>query len=170
MNNQFKTFSFVSLFETMFLSHEGTTINYENQNKKIIPKLANYEYKTEKKSLYIVDNFQQGALKFIEDYKNSNSDIEFNSNTCSYNILKLGSRPTKKDIEMLGNISFENYKMHNIINFNNSSIYYFCHPKDMIKDFYTSGWRVAFLKKLFKLPLPYYHFIKILCVVFKKEQ
>ncbi len=170
MENQYKTFSFVSLFETMFLSHEGTTLGYEKQSKKVIPKLDDYEYKDEKDSLNIVDDFQKGAIKFAEDYKNSKLNVELNSDICSYNILKFGSKPTKKDIEMFGNLSFENYKIHNIINFNKNSIYYFTHPKVMINDFFTSGWRVAFLKKLFKIPFPYYYFIKMLCIVFKKEQ
>ncbi len=170
MNNQFKTFSFVSLFETMFLAHEGTTIGYKEEKGKVIPLLSPYEYQKEKNSLYIVENFQKGALKFVEDYKDNNLSIRLNSNICSYKILKFGSHPTKKSIEMFENISFENYKVHNIINYNKKSLYYFLHPKEMVKDFYTSGWRVAFLKKLFKVPFPYYYFVKILCIIFKGEQ
>ena len=170
MENQYKTFSFVSLLETMFLSHEGTTISYKKENNKIIPVVSDYEYKEEKDSLCVVNSFQKGAIEFVKDYRKSNLNLELNSNVCSYNILKFGSSPTKKDIETFGKISFENYQVRNIINFNKSSIYYFTHPKVMINDFFTSGWRVAFLKKLFKIPFPYYYLLKILCIVFKKEQ
>lgn len=167
---QYKTFSFVSLFETMFLSHEGTTTGYKKIKNKLEPLLADYEYENDLESLKLVDNLQNGAIKFIEDYKKNNLNIKLNSNICSYNILKFGSSPTKKDIKIFGSISFENYKIHNIVNYNHNSIYYFTHPKIMIEDFYCSGWRVAFLKKLFKLPFPYYYLLKILCITFKKEQ
>lgn len=170
IEEQYKSFSFVSLLETMFLSHEGTTKGYKKNESKIIPQLAQYEYSDDQENLYIISEFQKGALKFIEDYKMSGLSIKLNSNICSYNILQFGSFPKKKNIELFGKLSFENYKIHNIINFNKSSIYYFTHPKEMVNDFYTSGWRVAFLKKLFKLPLPYYYLIKVLCIIFKKEQ
>ena len=122
------------------------------------------------KSLEIVDDIQRGALKFIEDYKNSNININLNADICSYNILKFGSSPSNKDINLFGQLTFENFKTHNIVNFNKNSIYYFTHPKKMIEDFYTSGWRVAFLKKLFKIPFPYFYMVQLLCVIFKKEQ
>ena len=170
LDEQYKLFSFVSLFETMFLAHEGTTISYRNVGQKIEAVLAPYEYDNDKKSLEIVSDIQKGTFKFIDDYKNSNININLNANICSYNILKFGSSPNKRDIETFGKISFENYQVHNIINFNKSSLYYFTHPKNMINDFFTSGWRVVFLKKLFKIPFPYYYLLKILCIVFKKEQ
>ena len=161
---EYRTFSFVSLFETMFLSHEGTTIGYKKENNKIVPTLSPYEYDNEKQSLNLVDDFQNGALKFIKDYKDNNLNYDLNSNVCGYNLLMFGSRPSKKDLEIFGNLLFENYKVHNIINFNHKSFYYFIHPKIMIKDFYCSGWRIAFLKKLFKIPLLLYFKI-VMCFV-----
>lgn len=169
ISRQYKTFSFVSLLESMFLSHEGTVISYKKINDIIVPNLADYEYENEPISLKVIRDFQDGAIQFVKDFINSNiSDMELNSNICSYNILKFGNVPTKDDLEIFGNLSFENYKKHNIINFNNSSIYYFFHPRTMIKDFYKSGWRIAFLKKLFKIPLPYSFIMRTICVLLKK--
>ncbi len=172
LEQQYLTFSFVSLLETMFLSHEGTTIGYQKDHNKFYPILAPYEYNEELASLQIVDDFQKGAIQFIKDYKKSDlyKTVELNSKICSYNLLHFGNYPNKKNLKIFGNISFENYQIHNIINFNHNSFYYFTHPKTMIQDFYTSGWRVAFLKKLFKIPLPYSYFIKLLCKIFEEEQ
>ena len=170
MNMQYKTFSFVSLLESMFLSHEGTTISYIKKNNIIIPILAQYEYINEKVSLNIIENFQNGALCFVEDFINSEfKNIKLNSELCCYNIIKFGSKPKTKDINIFGKLSFENYNKNNIINVNHHFLYYMIHPKYMIKDFYKSGWRVAYLKKLLKIPLPYYSIFKIICILFKKD-
>ena len=167
IERQHRTFSFVSLFETMLLAHEGTTKNYQEKDKKIVPVLADYEYTNEFDSLELVKDFQNGAIKFVEDFtKNKYNNIELTPEICSYNLLKFGSNPSKKDIEVFGKLTFENYKMNNIINFNKNSIYYFTHLHTMKEDFYKSGWRVAFLKKLFKIPLPYFYIIRILCSIF----
>ena len=106
----------------------------------------------------------------MKEFDKNVSIGELNSYICSYNILRFGSAPSRKTIRLFGKISFENYKVRNIINFNHGSIEYFLHPKEMVKDFYASGWRVAFLKKLFKIPFPYYYIVLLLCVVLKKEQ
>ena len=87
----------------------------------------------------------------------------------SKKIIKFGSKPKTKDINIFGKLSFENYNKNNIINVNHHFLYYMIHPKYMIKDFYKSGWRVAYLKKLLKIPLPYYSIFKIICILFKKD-
>ena len=170
MEQQNKTFSFVSLFETMFLAHEGTTIGYTKEKNKIFAKLAKYEYDEEDKNLALIDDLQKGAIQFVRDFKNSGISIELDEYICSYNIIKFGSSPSKKDIKHFENITFENYKKNNIINFNKSTIYYIFHPKTMINDFYLSGWRVAFLKKLLPFPLPHYFIFKLICTIFKGEK
>ena len=167
MERQHRTFSFVSLFEAMLLAHEGTTKKYQEKNEKVVPVLADYEYTNELESLELVKNFQNGAIKFVEDFvNNKDNNIKLTPEICSYNLLKFGSNPSNKDIEVFGKLTFENYKMNNIINFNKSSMYYFSHLHTMKEDFYKSGWRVAFLKKLFKIPLPYFYIIGILCSIF----
>ena len=169
-NTEYKTFSFVSLLESFFLAHEGTTINYDNQNGIIVPNLQKYEYDDEIESFNIISDFQNGALQFIEDYLKFNNNWKINPNICSYNIIKMGTSPSKKDIKVYGSLSFENYQKKNIINFNHSTLFYMFHLETLKKDFYNSGWRIAFLKKMFKIPLPYNTIIKLICIIFKKEK
>ena len=170
MKQQDKTFSFVSLFETMFLAHEGTTIGYMKEKKKVFAKLAKYEYEQDDKNLAVIDDLQKGAIQFVYDFKNSGISIELDEYVCSYNIIKFGSSPSKKDVNYFENIAFENYKKNNLINFNKNTFYYMFHPKAMINDFYLSGWRVAFLKKLIPFPFPHYFAFKLICTIFKGEK
>ena len=90
----------------------------------------------------------------------------FNLNDFSENILKLGLSPNKEELEILSKLEFENFSNKNIINYNHSSFYYLTHLKKLKNDFYKSGWRIMFLKKLIPFPFPHYLFFKILCELF----
>ena len=46
--------------------------------------------------------------------------------------------------------------------------YYIFKPKRFYEDFYKSGWKIGFLKKVFIIKLPYFKIYKILLKV-KKE-
>ena len=169
LSRQIKLFSFVSLFESLFLSHEGTTILYENKQKKCEPILAEYEYANDNDSLKTISEIQVGALDFVKDYKNNfKNNFILNSEISSYNIIKFGCNPNKIELRELETLNFENYNLSNIINFNKSNFYYFTHPKKMISDFYRSGWRIMFLRKLFIIPLNYNFIFKIICKIFKR--
>lgn len=168
IDRQIKTFSFVSLLESMFLSQEGTTISYQQRGKKTIPILAEYEYKNEKDMLNTIKDFQNGGLTFIKDYKKAKRNDVLSADICSANILKFGCNPTNHDLALFEKINFENYQIKNIVNYNHNSIYYLLHPQKMIQDFYQSGWRIIFLKKLFVIPLPYNALFKLICTVFNR--
>lgn len=171
LNRQYKIFSFVSLLETMFLAKEGTTVGYEEKNKKIIPKTAKYEYDNQNEMVKLVTKFQDGALMFIEDY--CNSDISTNkipADIASSFIIEFGCKMKKEDRGLFENLYFENYKINNIVNFNKSTFYYLVHPKSLKKDFFQSGWRIQFLKKLFKLPLPYTNIFILICKIFNDRR
>lgn len=161
---QNKTFSFVSLLESYFLAHEGTTVTYKNKKNtsEVVPVLDKYEY-TDKKMIKIINEYQDGALEFVKDFKNCNLMKNISPDISSANIVKLGCHPQKKDLSIFEQINFENYTINNIVNYNHSAIYYMLHPKKMIYDFFKSGWRIVFLKKLFIIPFPTMFVFNILC-------
>ena len=159
---QYKTFGFVSLLELMFLAHEATTISYENVDK-IIPKLGKYEYLGNSEMLNIIKNFQQGAIFFVEKF---DSDLKLNFKLSSQNIINFGLNPKKEHIKIFENLIFENFSNNNMVNFNHSNFYYYFHLKKAKEDFYKSGWRIVFLKKLFPIPFPHYTLFKLMCKIF----
>lgn len=167
-DDKYKTFAFVSLFESMFLAHEGTTIRYALDDEKVYPITAEYEYKNCDEMLSVIAEFQDGAIQFINDYKMSEelNDIKLSYDVCSANLVKFGLNPKKEDIRIFGSLSFENFTTNNIVNCNHTIWYYLTHLKELKKDFYKSGWRIVFLKKLFVIPLPYYWIFKKICQIF----
>ena len=117
----------------------------------------------------IIKDYQNGAIKFVEDFYNRQDKIEnISSDIASAGIIKFGCNPQKEDLRIFEKINFENYKINNLVNFKHNSFYYITHPKKMIQDFYQSGWRIIFLRKLFIIPLPYYQIFKLICLVFNR--
>lgn len=169
-NLEYKVFSFVSLFESFFLAHEGTTIKYTDSSNIIEPILAEYEYSNKDNNLGIISDFQKGALKFVDDYIDSDlfGKINLNNSICFNSLLELGTNPYKCDINLFENLIFENYTNNNIINYNHNVFYYLIHLKELKNDFYKSGWRIVFLRKLLKVPLPYNIIFRSICKLFKR--
>lgn len=169
-NRQIQTFAFVSLLESLFLAQEGTTITYKYLNKEVVPELAKYEYSEEAEMMKIIKEYQDGAIKFVEDFYNSQDKIEeITSDIASANIIKFGCNPKKEDLSEFEKINFENYKINNLVNFKHSNFYYITHPKKTIQDFYQSGWRIVYLRKLFVIPLPYFKIFKMICSIFNRR-
>lgn len=168
-NRQIQTFAFVSLLESLFLAQEGTTISYKEEENKVVPEIAEYEYSKEEDMIKIIRDYQNGAIKFVEDFHNSTNQIkDISADIASANIIKFGCNPQQEELKVFEKINFENYKINNIVNFKHNNLYYILHPKKMIQDFYQSGWRIMFLKKLFRIPLPYYQIFKLICLVFNR--
>lgn len=168
-NLKYKTFAFVALLESLFLAQEGTTLKYTKNNGDIVPLLREYEYKDEKQMESIIKEIQKGAIHFCEDFKKKldyNINMKDKMEIYNKNILKLGLSPNKEELEILSKLEFENFSNKNIINYNHSSFYYLTHLKKLKNDFYKSGWRIMFLKKLIPFPFPHYLFFKILCELF----
>ena len=169
LKKQFKAFSFVSLFELFFLSSDPTTIRYEKKNNEIIPVFAPNNHDIDNESKEKMKMIQTGALDFINKIKSSDIDINiFADSICVEPILELGTNIKKKDLVLFENINFENYGVRNIINYNHNSFYYLTHPKQAKNDFFKSGWRIMFLKKLIKLPINYNFIFYMICKVFKR--
>lgn len=167
---QFKTFSFVSLFELMFLSDEGTTIRYDKEKDSIKPQLLNEKNDVDEKTKQIMKEFQKGAEYFVSKFKESNFDINYLlPDVCSANLICFGCNPRKDDLKIYEQLCFENYSVHNIINYNKTTLYYITHLKEAKRDFFQSGWRIMFLRKLIKLPLPYNFIFNMICKLFKRN-
>jgi len=152
---------FIGLFETFFIAQEGSTKQYEynEHDSKVVPVLYDYEYS-------INDNFskegeknkeiQTGAINFIKDIINY-TDLQllsFEPKTAFRNIFYTGTYPKKQDLEMFAGFRFFDGEI-NYLAKPKSLICYCLHPKMLIKDIHFSRWKVGFMKKLFKIPLPY---------------
>lgn len=149
---------FNAIFELIFLAHHGSVKKYTEDTEKV--ELYPYEYEN-----IDTDNnmqeFQKGALQFINDYLKSgiSNYIEYNENIAMYNLLELGNRPRKIDIKSFGNIEFydDDYCK---INQAKSLLYYLFHPKQFKHDLDVSKWKTGFLKSILKINIPYFEILK----------
>ena len=146
--------AFLNLFESFFLAQHGTTIGYKLEKNVYVPILDEIEYS--KDEIEKFKEIQDGAIEFIKEFnkfKISNRIIE--PNIAWKSICKLGLKPSLYDIKLFGKISYlETIK----VQFANpkSIFYYIFNFKKMYIDFCNCSWKIGFLKKLFKIDLPYY--------------
>lgn len=157
-----KRSSFVGLFETLFLEQNGSVINYSEKNGVIASNRAPYEYIVDGKEMpevRKVHEIQSGALDFIKDTMNDTlfykDYFEFTADDLFQGIAKTGKTPTKKDLELFADFGFydegEDEKLANP----KSIFKYMLNPKTFKNDFLKSRWKIGFMKRLFKINLPY---------------
>ena len=146
---------FVHLFENMFLAQHGTTLNYKLIDDEFEPELEEYEYSLEEMRIFV--DIQQGALSFVKYLSNSNSYLKnaLKSSVASNSILKLGLKPSMDEINAFENLPYRETQIHRLVEAKNM-VYYIFHLKKFKEDFYNSGWKIGFLKKIFKINIPYY--------------
>lgn len=152
--------SFVGLLETLFLEQNGSVLNYSIVNGKIKANRMNYEYIEDGKESYElkeIHKVQEYAIKFVQNAVND--QILYNRKMSSIDsfkgILSVGETPTLNDIKMFGNFRFFDDNLFNYLANPKFILYYIINPKGLKRDFLNSRWKIGFLKKLFKIKLPY---------------
>jgi len=146
---------FVHLFENLFLAQHGTTLKYKLNDGEYEPVLDEYEYSDEEMKDII--ELQEGALNFIRDISSSNVNkyLIMSPIVFSLNIVRLGLYPTRNDVEIFENMPYiETVKMKLIEH--KRMIVYITNLKRFKEDFFNSGWKIGFLKRVFKINLPYF--------------
>lgn len=154
---------FVGLFETFFLEQAGTVENYIEENGKIKGHRLEYEYLKNGKPTYelkCVQKIQEGALDFISKFGNRNislsSDILFNG------LEETGLRPSKKDIDLFADFRFFDEGEIQCLARPRSLFRYIFHINELKKDFLLSRWKIGFMKRMFKIKLPYENMYKFM--------
>ncbi len=158
---EFKVSSFIGLLETFFLAPHGTVIRYKEENGMVKPILGRIEYN--EKDLSIIEQIQQGALNFVKDFSSYNNvlKIKINENIAFNNISNLGITPNFEYLKLFREISFSDFDESKLAK-PDSIFKYIINPKNLMKDFFSSQWKIGFLKSLFKIPLPYFKLYKIM--------
>lgn len=149
-----KEHNFNSIFEMIFLAQHGSVKRYDETRKNMV-ELYRYEYVNKDDEMNIVE-IQGGAIKFIKDFIASGlteyllDNLTFTFDYMCDRILYPDSITAKK----FGNLTFmdddKNYiaKPRKLLKYINI--------KNLIYDYKYSFWRIGFLKRVFKINLPYY--------------
>lgn len=151
--------SFNGLFETLFLAQEGSTEKFVLNGNQVRPKLLKYEY-DDSRGRFIneakkVELIQNGAIDFVNDFKNSIlSTYDFTNQTAYKRIYMVGTKPTKNDIQMFGDFRFFEEQIDYLAR-PQKLIKYVFHLKKLKHDLFLSRWKIGFMKKILKFNLPY---------------
>lgn len=155
-NAKDKRSAFVGLFETLFLEQGGSVKNYRVENENVTANRLPYEYLENGKPTFEYRNvmdIQRGALDFITRF--GNMDLNVSSDTLYEGLSETGLKPKKADIDMFADFRFfdegETLYLAKPKNF----FYYIFHVGNLKRDFLSSRWKIGFMKRLFKISLPY---------------
>ena len=155
------------LFESFFLSHEGSTKTYSiKDDGSEEPVLYSPEYSQNDIELVSLEDVQNGAVDFCEEYSQSDTAhaYEYDVKDYSGNLIRFGNEPSLHDVKMFGDFKFFDTNIVFMAK-PESMVNYLSKPRKFITDFSYSVWKAGFLKRLFKVPAP---FDKVYTVLKKK--
>jgi FMN phosphatase YigB (HAD superfamily) len=153
--------AFVGLVESLFLAQDGSTERFEMQVDGFVkPVLLPYEYAAEngepEREAVCVADIQRGALDFIRDFCKAKpiNELPFDPYTAFRSILRIGTKPNKHELELFSDFRYLAERVDYLMN-PKSLFYYLFHTKALKTDLALARWKIGFMKKLLKAPLPY---------------
>lgn len=152
---------FNSILEFSFSTFHGSVKCFKNKGEV---ELYGYEYEGLEEKNYL-KNIQKGAIDFVKQIHKLNiiDVLDFNEKESCKRFFETCLYPSYYDSKMLGKISLLDNGI-NMIGTNKNIGFYLIHPKQFIRDFKKSTWKIGFLKKVVLLPLNYYKVIKVIKV------
>lgn len=144
------------LFESFFLSREGSTKRYIVQNEKAIPVLYEPEYHDKDIEFRAFQIIQKEAVRFCMEYaKSPVSELsDYKVSDYNFNLVRFGTNPTLKEVNLFGDFRFYDTNVFPLAK-PQSLVYYIKNPKILLRDFSYSAWKAGFMKRCFKIKAPY---------------
>lgn len=159
--NRYYIYSFAGPLELSMTAVHDTTIGYKkNDDGSIIPIFGSGEYITSdgalKPELLYTQKIQEAILLYAKMWKaemlefveNINSEVAFR------NCRLFGLTPKLKHLKIFYDFGANDLGVNQ--HFVNSRYNKIFGTNSILKGFWTSTWKSGYMKKLFKLPLPYY--------------
>ena len=150
ISKQRNLFTFVGLMESAFSEQEGSVKCYCEKDGSINVERCNYEYDGKDKQKISV--LQQGMLDFVRDMHNSEMKniLTFDPFLSSYNLLKFGNYPSKKELIFFKELSFcdDSYNLASEVGSKRLSL------REFKDGFMNSIWKTAYLKCMFGIWFP----------------
>lgn len=148
--------NFNMLFEILFSATHGTTRGYREEDGEVVPSLAPYEG-VEADVGRRAEEARLGALDFAADFKRvlGIGGLSIAPEVALGNLDRVGNAPSLDEARYFGDWAMES---------DGDIVYaarpkrlseYVAHPGLLARDFEHAPWKVGFLKRLFKVPLPY---------------
>lgn len=137
------------MLERMISQDVGATLGYYRKNQRIEVQT------TAQTPSLVVAQLQDGALAFARDWSKSVlAGVCIPASSAIAPFLWLFRNPTEKQAALLGDLSVEDGGTF-LLAAPRPLGYYVSHPGKAVKDFSASRWKIGFLKRLLRCPLPY---------------
>lgn len=165
---QAKCFVNMQFLEMFFTARHGTTLGYESSESKAQPILGIEE--NDVRNFIKIEELQKGALEFLEEYAKRKISVKYMNTPEVYfrNVSEFFSKPLLTHIDTLGEICFHDVSRIRYVALPQKLSYYLFHFKELKKDFSEATWKIGFLKKLFKVNLPYAFLLEKMTILAKK--
>ena len=159
----------IGLFETLFLTCEGSTIGYELCNNKVLPKLKSVEHN--KEEIINLSTLHLSALDYIRKLVSLNVDSILSDDYKDYfkNYEMIAVNPNLDYLKKLENITFLDDKIIKLIECKNFG-YYLFHPVKFKEDLENTHYKIGFLKKIFKIRLNYCKILEIIKKIDREDR
>lgn len=155
---------FLGLVETCFSAPEGTVASFARTDSgEYRARCADYEYRGRREA-GAVASIQEGALDLIDRLLRYDGMVEYNfsPNEFFFGLRHVGLHPAKEDLEAFSDFCFEDNGVYSPMASPAPLMSYALGRRNITHDFSESKWKVAFLRRLLKVPLPYAGLLKVL--------
>lgn len=138
--------SIVGILEIALFPNIGTTTGYKmDRDGEIKPIYA----ECEASDFSVIYNFQEGALRFIDDYMEyRDEEAIINADDAMKAYIKFAFRPTLKQAKLFSNLMYEDGKTKKLAEVKGWR-FYIKNPYMLVKDYKESKWKEGFIKQLF---------------------
>ena len=158
------------LFESLFLSSEGSTKRYRVINGVATPVLYAPEYQEKDVEFKVFRIIQDEAVRFCKEYAISPTSklTEYKASEYSFNLVRFCTNPTLEEVSLFGDFRFYDTNVIPLAR-PQSLLYYVICPRKFLREFSCSAWKAGFLKRCFKVSLPYMKLYAIAKELSKKD-
>lgn len=159
----------LAFFEVPFMAKQGSVKRFVLWDGYAVPELYESEYMDNEISF--IERIQNGGLAFLNYMLNvwnclDNTYLELPSEVSFYAFNRLGMNPTLREARLWGDISFFNFNQVCWIARPKKLAFYFMHPGIFLDDINKTPWKIGFMKRLLRVPLPYSRIRRLLkCLV-----
>lgn len=153
-----------SLLEMFFMADHGTLVNYEYSNENYSLCFDNFEYVNEDaQTAKIFKSIQEGALLFVSNFKGIGQYLPCDEFAFSKGFLDFFLNPSLKVAKAFGNMRVKDEAWRYVAKPTKSVF----NLKKFLREFTDAPWKVGYLKRIFKIPLPYIRILSILEIIKK---
>ena len=144
------------IFETLVSATHGTTRGYRKVGDIVEPVLADYTGPDAEVG-FEAEIARGGALRFAADWQHifRGRYVGIEPAIALHELDRIGIEPTKVEARYLGNWVMESDGNIIFAAKPQRLTFYFFHPKQLMADFAHASWKIGFLKRLFRVALPY---------------